>query len=197
MQRLLLLVVLSSLLALPLMAQDNSKIEVFGGYQFLRAGNVDGSDHGANASGWDTSATFNFTKHLGATADFSGSYKTTTVPGPFGSVGSYTAAFHAYTYTFGPVVSLNSGGTYNPFVHALFGEAHLYPNGCVIFSGSPDECGSGTYGGFAIMFGGGLDVRAGKSVALRVFQFDWVHLPSQTGGENNNLRVSTGLVFLF
>ena len=196
MQRSLLFVVLPCILVIPVLAQDNSKVEVFGGYQYLRAGNIDGFDHGANASGWDTSATFNFNKHLGVTADFSGSYKTTTVPFETGT-NRYPAHFHAYTYTFGPVVSWNSGGTYNPFVHALFGKAQLYPNGRVIFSGSPDECGSGTYDGFAMMIGGGLDVRAGKSVWLRLFQIDWLHLPAQDGGENNNLRVSTGLVFHF
>jgi hypothetical protein len=199
MRRFLRFVVLSSLLALPLMAQaqDNSRIEVFGGYQYLRAGNVDGMDNGANASGWDTSATFNFNQHFGVTADFSGSYKSTNVPNPFGNSFTYPVHFHAYTYAFGPVVSLNSRGTYNPFVHALFGQAHLYPNGCVIFSGSPDECGSGTYSGFAMMLGGGLDAKAGKSVWLRLFQFDWMRLPSDGGGQNNNLRVSTGVVFHF
>jgi len=127
-------------------------------------------------------------------ADFSGSYKTANVPSPFGGSNSFRANVHIYTYTFGPVVSLNSGGKINPFVHALFGEAHMRPTGCVIFSGSPNECGSGSYSGFGIALGGGVDIRAGKSTALRLFQFDWLHLPSQGGSENSNVRISTGIV---
>lgn len=189
--------VLPCLLALPLIAQDTPRVEVFGGYQYLHAGNIDSFGHGANTNGWDTAATVNLNSYLGVTADFSGSYKTANVPGPFGGSNSFQAHVRVYTYTFGPVVSLNSGGTLKPFAHVLFGGAHLRPNGCVIFSGSPDECGSGSYSGFAMMLGGGIDVKAGKSVAIRLVQFDWAHLPSGGGGGNNGVRVSTGLVFRF
>lgn len=82
MRRFLVLFVFPSLLTLPLMAQDHPKIEVFGGYQYLRAGNIDGEGDGANTNGWDTSATVNLNKYLGVAADFSGSYKTANVPKP-------------------------------------------------------------------------------------------------------------------
>jgi hypothetical protein len=193
MQRFLVLVVLPSLFALRLMAQDNPKVEVFGGYQYLHAGNVDGFGNGANTNGWNTAVTVNFNQHLGVAADFSGAYKTVNISNPL--LG--TAHVHVYTYTFGPVVSFNSGGKINPFVHALFGGAHLSPTACIIFSGSPDECGFGTYDGFAMMLGGGVDVRAAKAISLRLVQFDWVHLPSDGGSENNNVSFSTGIVFRF
>src|ERR1035438_3970953 len=96
----LVLIVLSSLLALPMMAQDDPKIEVFGGYQYLHAGNIDGFGDSANSNGWNVSATVNFSQHLGVAADFSGNYKTETMQNfPF------LEHFHAYTYTFGPVLS--------------------------------------------------------------------------------------------
>jgi hypothetical protein len=187
MRRFLLLVVLPSLFALPLMAQDNSRVELFGGYQYLRVGNADGGGAVLNINGWDTSATFNVHKYLGVAADFSGSYKS-LFPGT-----AFPVDLHTYTYTFGPVVSLHSG----LFAHALFGGVHSIPTGCTLYSGSPDECGSGVYNGFAMMLGGGLDVRASKSIAIRCFQIDWVRLPFRQGGENDNLRFSTGLVFRF
>jgi hypothetical protein len=43
------------------------KVEVFGGYQYLRP------DSGPNLNGWNAALTGNF-KHLGITADFSGTY---------------------------------------------------------------------------------------------------------------------------
>jgi hypothetical protein len=187
MHRFLALAVLPSLLAVPLVAQDNSRIEVFGGYQYLRVGNADGGGAGLNLNGWNASATVNINKYLGVAADFSGSYKTLFAGTPI------SVDLHTYTYTFGPVVSLHSG----LFAHALFGGVHSIPTACTLYSGSPDECGSGIYNGFAMMLGGGLDVRARKSIAIRVFQIDWVRLPFKEGGENANMRFSTGLVFRF
>jgi len=131
---------------------------------------------------------------LGLTADFSGNYKSENVVS-LGLTGH--ANVHIYTYTFGPVVSLNSGGKIKPFVHALFGAAHLRPSACVLFSGSPDECGSGAAQGFAMMFGGGVDLKVSERIAYRLFQVDWVYLPSEFGAQSGNARVSTGLVFHF
>ena len=180
-------------------AQDSvhdSKVEVFGGYQFLRAGNFDGTGDSANTNGWNTSATFKFARHIGITADFSGNYKTEELRlaggGPTG-----TAHVHIYTYTFGPEFSRASEKGTKFFAHALFGAAHVRPTGCVIFSGSPDECGSGSAGGFAMILGGGIDTKIGKSVSLRLVQADWLYLPSQFGAQTSNARISSGLVFHF
>ena len=182
--------IFASCLALPLIAQDNPKVEAFGGYQFLHAGNVDGIGDGANANGWNGSAAVNFSKHVGVAADFSGSYNTEDIENAH-------VHFHAYTYTFGPVVSFNSGKYMRFFTHALFGGAHLSPTECVIFGGDPSQCGKLSYSGFAMMLGGGADASFNKLVALRVFQADWVYLPAQDGGHASNVRFSTGLVFRF
>jgi len=154
MRKFLLLIVFPSLLALSLTAQDIPKVLVFGGYQYLHAGNADGQNDGANTNGWNASAMFNVTKRLGIAADFSGNYK-----GSFSERASegyaYFPYFHAYTYTFGPVLSLNSRRKINPSAHALFGGAHLSPNGCLIFGGDPSQChGDPSYSGFAMMLGG-------------------------------------------
>jgi hypothetical protein len=184
--RFLALAVLSIILAAPLVAQDTTKVEVFGGYQYLHVGNADGGGIGINANGWDTSATFGLRKHFGLAVDVSGSYKTLFPSSAF------PVKTHLYTYTFGPVVSWHSG----LFVHVLIGGARV-PSGCVLYSGSPDECGSGVYNGLATMLGGGLDVRARKSIASRVFQLDWVNLPFKEGGGSSNFRFATGLVVRF
>ncbi len=194
MTKALLLILFSTFLAFPMLAQENPKIEVFGGYQFLRAGNFDGLGDSASTNGWNAAGTFNFRKHLGIAADFGGGYRSEDL---FSSGLSGHADVHIYTYTFGPVVSLNAGKNIRLFAHSLFGGAHVRPTACVIFSGSPDECGSGSASGFAMMLGGGVDASANKVMWFRLVQFDWVYLPSEFGSQSNNFRVSTGIVLRF
>jgi hypothetical protein len=167
------------LLSLPLMAEDYPKAEIFAGYQYLHLGN--GAD--INASGWNASLTGNFNSWLGVTADFSGDYKTDTH-----TIGPLMANVDTkvYSYAGGPVVSLNSGGKVNPFVHALFGGAHL--------SASVPGAGSDSSNGFTTMFGGGADIKLNRAFALRGLA-DWVYYRFSGENESHNLRVSMGIVF--
>ena len=65
MRTLLLAVGMVCLASVPLAAQENNtKVEVFGGYQFFHSGNFDGAHDSVNANGFDISATVNFEKRL-------------------------------------------------------------------------------------------------------------------------------------
>lgn len=189
--------VLPLLCVLPSFTQDSPRVDVFGGFQYMYAGSFDGLGASGSTYGWNGSAAFRLTRYLAAAADFSGNYRSENVAYVAINNQAYPASIRIYTYTFGPVVHLNPGGRVNPFVHAMFGGAHVRPTACVIFSGSPDECGSGSASGFAAIVGGGVDLRYSERLSYRPLQFDWVHLPSQFGGVNNNLRASTGIVFRF
>src|SRR5215469_10662875 len=147
------------------------KAEIFGGYQYTRF------DGGTNANGWNSAVTGNLNNWFGVAADFSGAY--TTQSG---------ISFHNYTYTFGPVLSYRHNETFTPFVHFLAGGFH----GSASFSGV-----SGTTNGFAMMFGGGLDVKATRRVALRAVQVDWLSLHSNGTSDNNNMRLSTGILLRY
>jgi hypothetical protein len=47
---------------------------------------------------------------------------------------------------------------------------------------------------FAMALGGGVDLRVGKRIDLRLIQFDYT--PTFFGsGRQNNFRISTGVVF--
>jgi hypothetical protein len=175
MQRFFVLIVFLGLFSLPLMAQDYPRAEVFGGYQYLHLG---GSGTDINANGWNASLTGNFNSWFGVAADCSGAYKTIS--------GIDTKV---YTYAGGPVVSLNSGGKVNPFVHALFGGAHA--------SASLSGVGSGSTNGFTMMFGGGADVKLNAVLAVRLVQADWVYYRFSGNSESHNVRLSTGIVFRF
>ncbi len=161
------------LFGLPLLvaAQETPKVEVFGGYQFTHIA-------GENFNGWNASVTGNANKWLGIAGDFSGSYK--SISG---------VSVNVYSYTFGPVISLNHNGKFNPFVHALFGGAHL--------GASLAGVGSGGTTGFTMMAGGGADAKLSPHLAVRIFQADWVYYRFQGVGGSDNVRLSTGLVFRF
>ena len=188
MRTLLLTVGMVCLGCVTLVAQDSTRVEVFGGYQFFHSGNFDGSGDSVDGNGFDISGTVSLRKQIGFTADFSYAEK--------GPGNRLYPSIHISTYTFGPTASMMAGSSVKLFAHALFGVAHS-PTGCYIFSGSPDECGSGYNNGFTMMFGGGADAKLAKHIALRLFQVDWVYFPSPYGAQSNTVRVSTGLVGRF
>jgi len=167
MRRLTLVLVVLGLLSLPLMAQDNVKAEVFGGYMYEHLGGDFGD---INANGWDASLTGNINKNFGITGDFSGAYKNSA---------------HIYTYGGGPVVAYDFGGKINPFVHAIFGGYTAGGGG-----------GSGI-NGFMMKFGGGLDVGVSKVLAIRLAQFDWDYYKVHGVSEDSNVNISTGIVLRF
>lgn len=174
MRKIVLVTTLLGLFSLLAVAQDTPKAEVFGGYQFTH---ISAAGQSENFNGWNASLAGNVNQYLGVAADFSGAYK--SISG---------VSVKVYSYTFGPVLSLNHGGKLNPFVHALFGGAHA----SAAFSGS----GAST-SGFSMMMGGGADAKVSPHFAVRLIQADWVYYRFQGVGESKNVRVSTGVVFRF
>ena len=163
---------LFGMFSLAAFAQENApKAEFFGGYQYTRF------DGGLNANGWDMALTGNLNRWFGVTGDFSGAYKSQN-----------GVSFNNYTYTFGPVVSLRHNEMFTPFAHFLAGGFHS----SAAFGGF-----SGSGSGFAMMFGGGVDVKATKHIGVRAVQFDWLSLRANGASDNNNMRISTGLLFRY
>jgi hypothetical protein len=179
------------LLSFPLRAQDSPRIEVFGGYQYLHTGtlHINGQDLPSSSegfNGWNASITGNLNRYFGIQGDFSGTYDT-----------SNGISTHVYTYTGGPVLSVEAGRI-KPFVHALFGGIRNTGTASGV---------SISENGFTVMAGGGVDAKLNRAIAIRVIQADWVyyHFGSQTVegvqipsfGQSNNVRISTGIVFRF
>jgi hypothetical protein len=163
--------VLCALLTVAAAAQERQKAEVFGGYQYTRIGGVLG------ANGWNAAITGNLNRWFGVTADLSGAYK-----GVAGVVGA-----NAYTYTFGPTVSAR-GERVTPFAHVLLGGFHASAG----FQGL-----SASTSGFAMMVGGGVDVKLTEHLSARLVQPDWVLWHAEGHTEKKNVRISTGIVFRF
>ncbi len=164
MKKLIGVAMLAALLSVGAFAQEGSRAQVFGGYQFLHQGNFGTS---LNFNGWNGAADAYLTKNFGVTADFSGTYGN---------------SLDLYTYTFGPSVRANLHG-FTPFAHGLFGGGHLSGGGASV-------------SGMTMYFGGGADVGSQK-LAFRLAQFDWMIARWNGTNLNNNVRISTGVLFRF
>jgi len=175
MRRLMAFALLLATFSLAAVAQESGsavpKAEFFGGYQYTRF------DGGTNGNGWDTTVAANVNRWFGVAADFSGAYSSQA-----------GVDFNNYTYTFGPVFSYRHNRHFTPFAHFLAGGSHSSAS----FAGV-----SASDSGFAMMFGGGVDVNATRHFAMRAVQFDWLSLHSNGATDNNNMRISTGLVLRY
>jgi opacity protein-like surface antigen len=174
-------------------AQDSPKVEVFGGYSYLRAN--DGGQ-GFNFNGGSGSLAYNLTPWLGVVGDFGGYHWNGS--GDFSGESSTTE-----TYLFGPKVSLRHGPL-TPFAQVLFGGAHIGVSGeCdtvrIHREGGPEEC-NGSENGFAMTLGGGLDWNATPHIGVRLIQAEYLMTRfdgegSDGGNTQNNARISAGVVF--
>jgi hypothetical protein len=91
-----------------LLAQDVSKIDLFGGYQYTHL------QPNLNLNGWNASVTGNFNSWFGVKLDFSGAYK---------------SGGKMQTYMVGPVFSIRKTQRITPFAHALAGGTTLWGDG--------------------------------------------------------------------
>ncbi len=148
-----------------------SSMDVFGGYSYQRLNSASGPKTGL--SGWAAEAQLNMTRSIALVTAFSGGYGTEA-----------GADLAYYTYVGGPRFSLHRGRA-SLFTHALFGASGLTASAGGV---------SATENAFAMTLGAGVDVRVAPRIAVRVIQTDYL-LSRLAGNTQNNLRLSTGLVF--
>jgi opacity protein-like surface antigen len=159
------------------LAQNEPKVDIFGGYQYTRVDTgVSGVDS-INLNGWNAALDGYFTKYLGVSADFSGAYGS-----PFGA----STKFH--TFMFGPIVRFPNSSKITPFAHVLFGGVHG--------SASASGLGSTSDTAFAWAAGGGLDANINSRFAVRLAQADFLQTRFSSTSQNN-FRYSAGIVFKF
>ena len=174
------------------MAQDKPRAEVFGGYSYLRTseGGLD-----LNFNGGSVSVSVNPNDWLGVVADFGGYHASPDVSSFIvGLPLSADVGVNTFSYLFGPKVAMRSNEKVTPFFHALFGGARQTVNVNVAGIGVSD-----TENAFAMALGGGLDVKASNSIAIRVVQAEYVRTQFTDGADNrqNSIRLSGGIVFRF
>lgn len=188
------LLTLLLVLCLPLAAlaqEEAPKVEMFGGYSYLRV-NPGGGIDGISSHGFNTSLAGNITRNIGIVGEFSRFTKSINISDVLDEpiFGTFEARARVSTFMFGPRFTLR-GGNAEPFVHALFGGAHGK------FEASAAGLSESVSGvAFAYALGGGLDIKAHDNFAIRIAQLDYIQ--ARVAGERlNNLRYSAGVVIRF
>jgi outer membrane protein OmpA-like peptidoglycan-associated protein len=181
------------------------KIEWFLGYSFWRAMPTSTSNRMGYLHGGSTSVAYNLNRYVGLVADLAG-YANSKVT-LFSPTASRTVDSNgsAYVFAFGPRFSYRRYERFTPYFQALFGVTHATSvniSGC----GSDPSCTPlGSENAFTTLLGGGFDIKISRHVALRLFEGDYLlthfHDPfSASAGQRgwqNNVRLSSGLVFRF
>jgi opacity protein-like surface antigen len=191
MQKLFLFVALTLALPLIAQAQEASRVEVFGGYSYMRLEdqNIDGQDRDLN--GYNVSGAITiFKKSIALKGDVSGHFgDLLTNVTPRTDLGQTL-------FLFGPQFRLRNGSRIQPFAHALFGVARVKLENDAVPGDITDT-------GFAFALGGGVDVKGlGSKLAVRLIQADYVRtkldlVNSGNSTSSNNIRISTGIVLRF
>jgi opacity protein-like surface antigen len=163
-------------------AQIPTSGNVFFGYSFENA-SASALDNVTrpNLQGWEGSLEGKLAPFFGLVTDFSGHYGTQTFPEPGGPTVSVTG--HEWEVLFGPRLSVPVG-KFTPFGEFFVGLAHINSGGTFQSNTS-----------FATAVGGGIDYRIFRPVALRV-EGDYLRTNFFSTGQNN-IRLSTGIVFRF
>jgi outer membrane immunogenic protein len=165
-------------------AQETPKFDIFAGYSYVRDNPATSGVSSFNLHGGSASVAYNVNHWLGAVADFGG-YHANNILGT-GIDGTLS------TYLFGPRVSYRRFERITPFAQTLFGVAHASGSGFGVTS---------TDNAFAASFGGGVDVKLSHRFSIRPAQVEYLltRFPEATSNRQtqNNLRVSTGVVFHF
>ena len=193
----LFVVVLLFLFPLCAMAQETPNAELFGGYSFIY------KEGGDTLHGWHFAVNGNVNKWFGLVADFSGHYDSSSSRFRINNPGSpiFSTEFKSdekiHTVMVGPRYSYRDKERITPFAHTLFGIARIDENTESIINDIEFISDSHNRTAFAAALGAGLDVKLNNNLALRVVQADY--LVSRLGffSQENNLRVSFGLVFRF
>ena len=190
---------------------DYPKVEFFAGYSAIGEVNAteEEVDEGfASTKGFHTSLIGNFNKYVGIKGDFSLHFDSdegaatftapcTTPPCPLVTQ-NFKLKTRLFNFLAGPEIKGRNRTRLTPFAHALFGVARgtadFQTSGPIL---TLSDKGSDT--GFAMAFGGGLDIRATRRVGFRAsMDYNPAFLgDSEFGrsGRRDHVRLSLGVVF--
>jgi opacity protein-like surface antigen len=191
------LILSAVLFFVPLAANAQTpQVQVYGGYAYTHvdSGGLTGvfDSHSRDWNGWEASFAANITRYVGVAFDFSGAYGP-PIPGASGnfSFGIREQTPYMYTYMVGPQFLLPAGRIL-VFAHALAGATQMKRGFTGIYANPVVRSDSA----FGAAVGGGIDLSLTQNVALRIAQADYL-ISKNFGGDQNNLRVSAGIVFEF
>ena len=195
--------VFALLFALPFLAkaQEAPRIEVFGGYSYLRLDQdvtaITSGDQDLN--GFSAQFTYNLNALMGITADISGNFSSNRSAAT-NAAGSNNSQ-DTYLFLFGPKFAFRGNERVTPYGHVLLGFVRQDQTAA---AQAAITSNSTTQKQFAVAFGGGIDVNLGGRIAFRPVQADLILTRLKTAGvsipgiltssNQFSIRASTGVV---
>jgi hypothetical protein len=203
-------------------ATDSPKMEGFLGYNLVRFNTTDTPySPSFNANGGDAQLAYNFRPWIGLVLDVGAVHTASLFNIASSVVPNRQGIDHTVTnFVLGPRYTFHRHSRLKPFAHALFGGARATsstsitvlpggiiwpPIGIIVPPGTlqpVDATLRSERTGFAMLVGGGLDIKVSKHVAFRPLGADYylTRLPSFVTGNDtnkNHFRYSAGVNFLF
>jgi hypothetical protein len=208
MKKLIAVIAALPLFALVAGATDSPTAEAFVGYNFVRFNPNSGYIPSFNANGGGGQFVYNLNKWIGGVFDMGAVTK--------GSLNGFNVDSTVINFVAGPRFTYFNHSRFQPFAQVLFGGAYstasaqitpvggiILPPGIVVPPNVPISARiNASNTGFAMLAGGGLDIKINKHMAFRPIGADYylTRLPSLLTGNTsnrNNFRYSAGVNFLF
>lgn len=179
------------------------RIDVAVVYSYIRAVPTDTAGNRLVwLNGGSASVNFHLNRTIGIVGDFGGYADSRLRFGTSSSAVVSDSSGKAFTYLFGPRVTFGGHERFSPFAQVLVGGIHASPvtlsSGCggVGCTPLPSE------NKLAMTAGGGLDLRLHRHISIRIIQAEYLmtrfnDLSTGSGGTQNDVRLSSGLVFGF
>lgn len=213
MKRVLAILVASLPLALTAEATDFPKMETYLGYDFVRFNADSGFVPSFNANGGNGQFGYNFWKWGGAVLDVGAVNKGLLNDRPVDTTVIHFVAGPRFTYRnhsrYIPFGEVMFGGAYGTTSTQILAQPVVTPPIALPADGTIQNLNGplslrlqGSHTVFAMMAGGGLDIKIGKHAAFRPVEVDYylTRPPSFVTGEDvnkNNWRYSAGVNFQF
>jgi peptidoglycan-associated lipoprotein len=162
---------------------DVAPLELAFAYSYVRANANPGQCGCFNMNGGNIQAALHVYRWLSAVADFTGENT--------GSVNNGVRGLSLVSFTAGPRFAFSFRRRFAPFAQDLFGAAHGFNSYFPVTAGPTNAATA-----FAMIAGGGVDVRLAGHIDLRPIEADYLltRLPNGINGTQNNLRLSAGVV---
>jgi hypothetical protein len=200
----------AALFVVTAVADEWPREEIFLGYNFAKFNPNSDFVPSFNANGGSGQFQYNFLKYLGVAMDVGAVNK--------GVLNGFSVNTTVMNFVAGPRVTLHNRSRFVPFVEGLVGGAYAtmstrltalpagipsaLPPGLVLPPDSPLSVRvNASRTGFALLAGGGLDLKVSRHVAIRLFEADYylMRLPDLLTGNNttqNNFRYAGGVNFM-
>jgi hypothetical protein len=190
------------LLSMTALAQEYPKIEIPLGFSFVNVHPDITPITSFNVFGGGGGFVYNFSPVIGIKADFMGYTQGSGLKNKLETLG-YAGQVNGnlFTYMFGPQIKKHTGRV-QPFGEALFGAAHTNAYASIYDAVHGVTTASSNNNAFAMAFGGGIDIVAGRHFFLRPVEVDYLYTRFGVNGTNytgnqNNFRYVGGFGFTF